>query len=55
MNHFKFGEGYVCCNIFPSAGDIERLSHTPYANLYFCHAISNLPLHKQIKGEPLPY
>ena len=42
MNHFKFGEGYVCCNIFPSAGKIERLSHTrpqSYANLHFCHAI----------------
>ena len=28
MNHFRFGEGYSC-NIFPSAGNIERLSHTP--------------------------
>ena len=62
MNHFKFGEGYVCCNIFPSAGKIERLSHTrlqSYANLHFCHAIyllyRSLSLHKQIKGEPLPY
>ena len=28
MNHFKFGEGYFSCNIFPSAGNINRLSHT---------------------------
>ena len=26
MNHLTFGEGYVCWNIFPSAGNIERLS-----------------------------
>ena len=41
MNHFKFGEGYDCRNIFPSAGKIERLSHTRlqlYANLHFCRA-----------------